>query len=384
MTGRKQESGFALMLILAMASVAAIMLYMELPRVEFEAQRDREQLLIDHGEQYSRAIQLFVRKFNRYPADFDALENTQSMRFLRRRYTDPMAPKKPGEEVDARTGGWRLVHVGPGGVFTDSLVYNVKKTGDQAPAEKSTFIADLGPMIGTQADPSGGSVNIADRRRPSDQAGAPGTVPGDPNNPVAPVPVGGLPVGGDPNNPVPQPPFGSQLPPGIQLPPGVQIPGVNAPAGQGAGGPPSAATSLINNLLTTPRPGGLAGLGGAPTVDQNGNAIPQQATGGLTAPAAAAQPATQQIGGGIAGVASNLKQEGIKVYKDQKPYNKWEFVYDITQDKSRGGGGIGAAPQPPAGAAPPTGAFGATGATTSPATSAAPGSTLGTTSPTTP
>jgi len=53
-------------------------LYMEVPRVAFEAQRDKEQLLIDRGEQYTRAIQLYVRKFNRYPPDFAALENTQS------------------------------------------------------------------------------------------------------------------------------------------------------------------------------------------------------------------------------------------------------------------------------------------------------------------
>ena len=56
------------------------------PSVTFEAQRDKEQLLIDRGEQYSRAINLYVRKFNKYPADFDALDNTQNIRFLRHHY----------------------------------------------------------------------------------------------------------------------------------------------------------------------------------------------------------------------------------------------------------------------------------------------------------
>src|ERR1700722_41716 len=113
------ESGFAVLFVYAMAATIAITLYMELPRVAFEAQRDKEQLLIDRGEQYSRAITLFVRKFNRYPPDFDALDNTQNHRFLRKRYVDPMTGKEE----------WRLIHVGPGGVFTDSLVYN-KKKGD--------------------------------------------------------------------------------------------------------------------------------------------------------------------------------------------------------------------------------------------------------------
>ena len=51
MRSRKSESGFALLFIYAMAATVAVMLYMELPRVAFEAQRDKEQLLIDRGEQ---------------------------------------------------------------------------------------------------------------------------------------------------------------------------------------------------------------------------------------------------------------------------------------------------------------------------------------------
>ena len=75
---RNPESGFALLFVYAMAATIAIMLYSQLPRVVFEAQRDREQLLIDRGEQYSRGIQLYVHKFNRFPADIDALESSQN------------------------------------------------------------------------------------------------------------------------------------------------------------------------------------------------------------------------------------------------------------------------------------------------------------------
>jgi hypothetical protein len=46
------------------------------------------------------------------------------------------------------------------------------------------------------------------------------------------------------------------------------------------------------------------------------------------------------IGGGIAGVASKLEQEGIKIYNDHTAYNEWEFVYDSTKDTLRGGGMI--------------------------------------------
>ncbi len=33
---------------------------MEIPRVAFETQRQKEQLLVERGEQYKRAIKLFV------------------------------------------------------------------------------------------------------------------------------------------------------------------------------------------------------------------------------------------------------------------------------------------------------------------------------------
>jgi hypothetical protein len=353
------QSGYALLLVFAMAAVVAITLYMEVPRVAFEAQRDKEQLLIDRGEQYTRAIQLYVRKFNRYPPDFAALENTQSLRFLRRRYKDPMSKKTSDPDQDA----WRIVHVGPGGVFTDSLVYNVKKDGASgASSEKQTFIIEMQQTGGNPTDPNQGQVNLADRRRQSDQGGIPGTTPYDPNNPNSlnnpayPSVPGSQPVM-MPGVPGTQSPLPGQVAGGggVQLPPGIQIPGVNTPAGQSipgqpTGGPPSSAVNMINNLLTTPRPGGLAGLNGvptsAPTVDQFGNPLPGMTAnpqaiapvGATTIGAPAGQPMAQTIGGGIAGVASKITQDGIKVYKDQKTYNKWEFVYDITKDTTRTGG----------------------------------------------
>src|SRR5690242_8242691 len=108
-----EQHGFAMLLVFVMAAAVAIMLYKELPRVAFEAQRNKEELLIERGEQYQRAIQLYVRKWKKYPQTIEELENTNQIRFLRKRYDDPMTGKSE----------WRLVHVGPGGVFTDSLVH---------------------------------------------------------------------------------------------------------------------------------------------------------------------------------------------------------------------------------------------------------------------
>src|SRR5436309_15949939 len=100
---RRGERGFAMLLVFVMAAAVAIMLYKELPRVAFEAQRNKEELLIERGEQYTRAIQLYVRKWKKYPQTTDEVQNTNQMRFLRKRYDDPKTGKSE----------WRIVHVGP-------------------------------------------------------------------------------------------------------------------------------------------------------------------------------------------------------------------------------------------------------------------------------
>jgi hypothetical protein len=332
---------------------------------------------------------------------------------------------------------WRIIHVGPAGVFTDSLVYAKPKQDSNAP---QNFITEMQQTGGNQTTTPAGGVNVGTRQRPSDQLGAPGAInnpgqPGvqNPNGTGAPpstepvmvlpdgriVPVsqglailnGQTPPGqqGQPNVQAPGQPFPNnntpgnpQFPPGVQLPPGFQqaqnpqggLPGqLNAPVSPingPANAPPAAAANLINQLLTTPRPGGLNGAGGPPgtgiqpaTVDQNGNPVPANngfggattttagfvstpagssnaGTSNMGTPAAAlgAQNLGPSIGGGMAGVASKREQQGIKTYKDRTSYNEWEFVYDITKDPAR----VGAAAAIPAGPAPGVYGTGAPGA----------------------
>ncbi|MDP9052737.1 MAG: hypothetical protein M3N93_00295, partial [Acidobacteriota bacterium] len=324
---RNPESGFALLFVYAMAATVAVMLYMELPRVAFEAQRDKEQLLIDRGEQYSRAVNLYVRKFNRYPGDFDALQSTQNLRFLRHKYLDPMTGKDD----------WRIIHVGPGGVFTDSLVYGKKKA---AATEQQTFITELQQIGGNQTVAPAGGVNIGTRQRPNDQPGA----PGDPNNPNAPPPpqidANGQPV---PNpNTAQQGGFPSPGPSGAngqnQLPPGYQAPTTSQPLQdtQPANIAQPTASNLINQILTTPRPGGFPGSGAQQQTPGDPNNNSASTTNAPNNTGTAPNPTQgQTIGGGIAGVASKREQDAIKSYKDRTVYNEWEFVYDLTKDSSR-------------------------------------------------
>jgi hypothetical protein len=151
-----------MLLVFLMAAIIAIALYTELPRVAFEAQRNKEELLIERGEQYKRAIQLFVRKVGRYPATIEELESLNNLRFLRKRYIDPMTGKDK----------WRLIHVN-GGVLTDSIIPKTKpgqpgQPGqDQQQANTNTFIGE-GPVMGAGNDPSQQQINPALRRRASD------------------------------------------------------------------------------------------------------------------------------------------------------------------------------------------------------------------------
>ena len=108
---RHGERGFALLIVFLLAAAIGLMLYQQMPRVAFESERDKEQLLIDRGEQYKRAIYLYMQVNKRYPARMEDLENTNDKRFLRRRYIDPYTGKNE----------WRLIHTN-GVALTDSLV----------------------------------------------------------------------------------------------------------------------------------------------------------------------------------------------------------------------------------------------------------------------
>src|SRR5208282_935037 len=55
-----------------------------------QVRRDREEELMHRGNGYMRAIQHFYKKLGRYPTKIEDLENTNNIRFLRKRYTDPM------------------------------------------------------------------------------------------------------------------------------------------------------------------------------------------------------------------------------------------------------------------------------------------------------
>jgi type II secretory pathway pseudopilin PulG len=85
---------FLAMFIIAMGAAA--------PRLAQQVKRDREIEMIHRGEQYARAVKRYVKKTGgQYPTSIEQLENTNNIRFLRKRYKDPMSTTEKGE--------WKLV-----------------------------------------------------------------------------------------------------------------------------------------------------------------------------------------------------------------------------------------------------------------------------------
>src|SRR5437764_5414569 len=130
------EQGFALLLVFLLAAAVALMLYIQLPRVAFESERDKEQVLIDRGEGYKRGIQLFYLANRRYPTTLEELEKLGDKRFLRRRYKDPITGKDE----------WRLIHSN-GAFLTDSIIQ--KPPGGKDDPNKDQLALNT-PGSGTQ------------------------------------------------------------------------------------------------------------------------------------------------------------------------------------------------------------------------------------------
>ena len=117
------EDGYLLLTVLVMIFLVLLALSIAAPKLAKQIQRDKEEEALQRGLQYRRAIQLYYKKFNAYPTDIKQLEKTNEIRFLRKRYKDPITGKDD----------WRLIHVGeakvpPLGFFGQPLQTGLSST----------------------------------------------------------------------------------------------------------------------------------------------------------------------------------------------------------------------------------------------------------------
>lgn len=103
---RPAERGYIMLTLLLAMALIVIFAGVIVPSITFEIKRDREEEMIHRGVQYSRAIRAYYKKFGRYPTKIEDLESTSNLRFLRKRYKDPMNCK------NAKCADFKLLHYG--------------------------------------------------------------------------------------------------------------------------------------------------------------------------------------------------------------------------------------------------------------------------------
>ncbi|MGC1087722.1 MAG: hypothetical protein WA894_04750 [Candidatus Acidiferrum sp.] len=111
---RKNQSGYALLVVVFLTTVVLIASMSIGLRILTEGRREKEKEMIWRGKQYTRGIKLYYAKFGRFPTSLDDLTKPSNgnIRFMRQAYKDPM---------NKDDGSWRLIYVGPAGQLIGSL-----------------------------------------------------------------------------------------------------------------------------------------------------------------------------------------------------------------------------------------------------------------------
>jgi type II secretory pathway pseudopilin PulG len=144
---RPDESGFALVMVLAGITVTLILMGAAVPTWRYVMQDDREQELFFRGDQIARAVEAYQRKNgNALPPSLEVLVKGK---FLRREYKDPMT----------KDGRWRLVR--PGEAVAVSTT-PARGGPSPRPSPSPSAASALGPGGGTSL---GAIVGVASRSR---------------------------------------------------------------------------------------------------------------------------------------------------------------------------------------------------------------------------
>lgn len=144
--------------LLAIASLAMV------EKISFQIKRDREEELIHRGVQYSRAVRRYFKKFGRYPTRVEELESTNNLRFLRKRYKDPITGKdfKLLHMTDVQ------VSINPGAASGLPPGPDASISADQPGAPTPSGTASTGPG----ANPLPGAAQPGEQREQQEAAAA--------------------------------------------------------------------------------------------------------------------------------------------------------------------------------------------------------------------
>jgi type II secretory pathway pseudopilin PulG len=271
---RHSEQGYillTLLLVVTMMTIAAAVIVSDL---KFEMKRDREEEMIHRGVQYSRAVRAYYKKFSRYPAKIEDLESSNRLRFLRKRYKDPL------NCAQGKCADFKLLHYGEVQMSGNALgIPGATMTGTNA-------AVGVGPGAspGDSSAPAGSDAG-SDTSQQSSSVGTVASQPGTQNGFSGP---GGTGSSGFGNSSFGNSGFGNSSF------------GSNGPGGSGPGGSSSSSGGFLSGNNNTT-------FGGAPIVGVASD---------LRCP-------------------PHKKDEclTIREYDKKKKYNEWKFVYDPTLDR---------------------------------------------------
>lgn len=290
------EEGYILLAVLFLVAMVLVTLAIAAPQVAADIERDREIELMHRGKQYARAIKLYYKKFNKYPPNIEALENTNDIRFLRKRYVDPAT----GKDV------WHLIHFGENKTPTAMGFFGqaIGGVGGSVMAATGPGSLNGGSTIGgTSSDSTNGSGNPTDTSTPWTMAASLGAPP---------------PSVSDSSGSSDSSSFGSSGFGGNSGSSGGQNSPTGGPGfGNSGSGSPGFGSSGIGN----------SNSGSSSSSSFGSSAGNNQAFGGM----------------GIIGVESTSPKPTILEYKKKHHFNEWEFVYDPMADQMMmmGGGNTG-------------------------------------------
>ncbi len=111
---KRGERGYALLVMIFLATLLLISTMVVVPNILTEGRREKEKEMIWRGKQYTRGVKLYYRKMGRFPTSIDDLTKPKvgSLRFMRQAYKDPM---------NKEDGSWRFIYLGPAGQLIGSL-----------------------------------------------------------------------------------------------------------------------------------------------------------------------------------------------------------------------------------------------------------------------
>ncbi len=279
---RQAESGYLLLAILLMMALIIVAATIEAPRVVQQLKRDREEEMIHRGTEYARAVKKYYKKFGRYPANLEQLENTNTIRFLRKRYKDPLT----------KDGKWKTLS------FTDvQLATNTNAPGTSAAALGAQGLGAQG--LGAQGQSAQGQAAAV-------LSASTGSMPGAQQSTLNSSNLANVPPTDSGQSSV----LSAQQQAGI--------------------------TGGSQGVVSANSPQGNAQQSNTPfanTFGQGSNSPSNSNQPAGTGLGSSSAGGNQTFGGGaIVGVASLSKDPTIRIYNKKKTYNEWWFIYNPQTD----------------------------------------------------